>query len=141
MENASKALIMAGGILIAMLIIGSLVLLFTSLADYQNNESINAKQSQVAEFNNQYEPFNKDNLTLNELKSIYNKIISNNKKYPEYEIETNIEEIYRNIATDDFTNNKIVSEDDKQTKIFKCTGIKYEGIDGRISAIYFGVAP
>ena len=100
MENASKALIMAGGILIAMLIIGSLVLLFTSLADYQNNESINAKQSQVAEFNNQYEPFNKDNLTLNELKSIYNKIISNNKKFPEYTIGTNIKTVYPNIEND-----------------------------------------
>ena len=141
MENASKALLMAGGVLIALLIIGSLVMMFANLQDYQNSQDISAKQSQIAKFNNQFEPYNRNNVSLNELKSLYNKIISNNKKYPEYEIETNIEEIYRNIATDDFTNNKIVSEDDKQTKIFKCTGIKYEGIDGRISAIYFEVAP
>ena len=141
MENASKALLMAGGVLIALLIIGSLVMMFANLQDYQNSQDISAKQSQIAKFNNQFEPYNRNNVSLNELKSLYNKIISNNKKYPEYEIETNIEEIYPNIVIDDFTNKKIVSEDDKQTKIFECTGIKYEGIDGRISAIYFGVAP
>ena len=78
MENASKALLMAGGILIALLIIGSLVLLFANLQDYQNKTDISSKQSQIAEFNNQFEPYNKKDLTLMELKSIYNKIISNN---------------------------------------------------------------
>ena len=133
MENASKALIMAGGILIAMLIIGSLVLLFTSLADYQNNESINAKQSQVAEFNNQYEPFNKDNLTLNELKSIYNKIISNNKKFPEYTIGTNIKTVYPNIEND-FSE---IEEEQRIKKKFECIKIEYNNPDGRISQMNF----
>ena len=35
MENASKALLMAGGILISLLVIGALVLMFNQIGDYE----------------------------------------------------------------------------------------------------------
>ena len=54
MENASRALLMAGGILIAMLVIGALMLMFNQLGAYQQNEGRNEKNSQLAEFNNEY---------------------------------------------------------------------------------------
>lgn len=92
MENASKALLMAGGILIALLILGALIMMFTSLQDYQNTNDARTKNTQIAQFNNQFEPYNKEGLTLMELKSVYNKIESNNKQHPEYEIEHNINE-------------------------------------------------
>ena len=133
MENASKALLMAGGILIALLILGSLVLLFSNLQDYQNKTDASTKQAQIAEFNSQFEPYNKKALTLMELKSVYNKIISNNEKYPEYEIETNIETIYTKI-NDDF---KDIDESEKINRVFRCTEIKYENPDGRISYMKF----
>lgn len=133
MENASKALLMAGGILIALLILGSIVLLFANLQDYQNKTDSSTKQSQIAAFNNQFEPYNKDDLTLMELKSVYNKIVSNNKKYPEYVIQTNIETVYSNINVP-FSQ---IEEEHKQNKIFKCTAIEYENSDGRISKILF----
>ena len=137
MENASKALLMAGGILIALLIIGSLVLLFANLQDYQNKTDVSSKQAQIAEFNNQFEPYNKKNLTLMELKSIYNKIISNNTKHPEYKIESNIitvgNTVYPNIAAS-FTE---IDEQDKQNKRFECIKIEYNNADGRISKMDF----
>lgn len=142
MENASKALLMAGGMLIALLIIGSLVLMFANLQNYQNNEDISAKQAQIAEYNNQFEPYNKDELTLMELKSVYNKIVSNNKKHlNEYEISTNIKEadlngntaVYPNIDKP-FTE---IDETDKQNKKFKCIQIEYGNVDGRISSMIF----
>lgn len=133
MENASKALIMAGGILIALMILGSLVLLFSNLQDYQNKTDASTKQSQIAKFNSQFEPYNKDNLTLMELKSVYNKIISNNKKYPEYEIKENIKSVYPKIS-DEFSN---IIENDKITKVFECTKVEYNNPDGRISKMYF----
>lgn len=43
MENASKALIMAGGILIALLVIGALVLMFNQLSYYQRTETDSEK--------------------------------------------------------------------------------------------------
>ena len=39
MENATKALIMAGGILIAILIIGSFMLFFGDLNEYEQTKS------------------------------------------------------------------------------------------------------
>ena len=39
MENASKALIMAGGILIALLVLGALLLMINNLSDYQKSNS------------------------------------------------------------------------------------------------------
>lgn len=133
MENASKALVMAGGILIALMILGSLVLLFSNLQDYQNKTDASTKQSQIAKYNSQFEPYNKENLTLMELKSLYNKIISNNERYPEYEIEQNIETVYPNIS-DEFST---ISEDDKIKSVFKCTKIEYNNLDGRISKMWF----
>ena len=58
MENASKALLMAGSILIALMVIGVLVLMFNNLSYYQKSSDENIKQAQIIEFNNQYETFN-----------------------------------------------------------------------------------
>ena len=90
MENATRALTMAGGILIALMILGALFLMFNNLSSYQNQNDTSTKSTQIAEFNNQFEPYNKDNLnnkdnlTLMELHSVYNKVNSNNTKNPEY---------------------------------------------------------
>lgn len=132
MENATRALTMAGGILIALMILGALFLMFNNLSSYQNSNDASTKNSQIAEFNNQFEPYNKDNLTLMELKSVWNKIQSNNSKNPEYFIETNINSIYANIDKD-FTS---LPEEDKQKRVFGCTNIDYDS-EGRINKMDF----
>ena len=121
MENASKALLMAGGILIALLILGALIMMFTSLQDYQNTNDAQTKNSQIAQFNNQFEPYNKDNLTLMELKSVYNKIESNNTQHSKdsngkideksgYFIKHNIKDIVSSVLSDaDFARFKSAS--------------------------------
>ena len=55
MENASKALIMAGSVLIALMIIGALLLMINNLSSYQETDTKTARDAQVVEFNNQYE--------------------------------------------------------------------------------------
>lgn len=132
MENATRALTMAGGILIALMILGALFLMFNNLSSYQNSNDASTKNSQIAEFNNQFEPYNKDNLTLMELKSVWNKIQSNNSKNPEYFIETNINTIYTNIDKN-FTS---LPEEDKQKRVFGCTNIDYDS-EGRINKMEF----
>ena len=132
MENATRALTMAGGILIALMILGALFLMFNNLSSYQNSNDASTNNSQRAEFNNQFEPYNKDNLTLMELKSVWNKIQSNNSKNPEYFIETNIDSIYANIDKD-FTS---LPEEDKQKRVFGCTNIGYDS-EGRINKMEF----
>ena len=68
-----------------------------------------------------------------ELKSVYNKIESNNKKYSEYQIDHNIISVYANISND-FSS---LPEDDKINKVFKCTKVEYLNADGRISNMVF----
>ena len=55
MENASKALAIAGGMLIALLIIGTLVFMFQRISDYRRQEQNEERLQQVIEFNKEYE--------------------------------------------------------------------------------------
>ena len=80
MENASKALIMAGGILIALLVIGALVLMFNQLSYYQRTETDSEKTQQLADFNKEYLKYTYDDIKGYELISLVNKVINYNSK-------------------------------------------------------------
>lgn len=80
MENASKALIMAGSVLIALLIIGALLLMFNNLSSYQETDTQGIKEAQVIEFNNQYETYNRKNVRGSELYSLMNRVVDYNKR-------------------------------------------------------------
>ena len=80
MENASKALIMAGSVLIALMIIGALVLMFSNLTSYQETNKDVAKSAQIAEFNAQYETYNRNDLRGSKLYSLLNKVIDYNRR-------------------------------------------------------------
>mgnify|MGYP001289040665 CR=1 FL=1 len=141
MENATRALTMAGGILIALMILGALFLMFNNLSSYQNQNDTSTKSTQIAEFNNQFEPYNKDNLTLMELHSVYNKVNSNNTKNPEYKIEMiyefNSNHKDRNLKENFKSNFTAIGEAEKMNSTFSCINIENKGVDGRISKIVF----
>lgn len=81
MENASKALLMAGGILIALLIIGALMLMFNQIGDYEKAQSSNEKNSQLVQFNNEFVKYTEDKgITGADVISLINKVIDYNKK-------------------------------------------------------------
>lgn len=79
MENASKALLMAGGMLIALLIIGALLLVFNQIGDYEKAQTSNEKASQVADFNKEFIRF-VDDVHGYDLITVINKVIDFNKK-------------------------------------------------------------
>ncbi len=88
MENASKALLMAGGVLIAVLIISLFVYMFTSASSmFQTEEDIERTQ-EIEEYNKQYESYNRKLLRGTDLISLMNKAISNNKKYEDIGTDT-----------------------------------------------------
>ena len=94
MENASKALIMAGGVLIAVLIIGLFVYMFTSVSSNYRSEEDIKRTEEITEYNNQFESYNKKLIRGSEIISLINKAISNNEKYqdvPEYQIKIEFE--------------------------------------------------
>lgn len=156
MENASKALLMAGGILIALLIISSLVLLFNQLETHEDAETAQKRIEQVSKFNNQFIAYDgREDITLNELYSLYNKIESINQKALNGEVgyynvnsnliglkitsnsgsKYNVIEYFNSVFK---TNNKDI-ETDKQNLKFGCK-IKYNRKEGgRVDYLEFNV--
>lgn len=136
MENATKALIMAGSVLIALLIIGALLLMFNSLSSYQEVGTQNTREAQVIEFNNQYETYLRNNVRGSDMISLMNRIIDYNtrkgddsaEKYQEMKIkitgidvsnlkyESSDKEIVKSFYTQDDINNLIEQTQDLEKK-------------------------
>lgn len=90
MENASKALIMAGGVLISLLIIGLLLLMFNRLSDFQKTGDNSKRTSQIAKFNMEYEGYLDDKgIKGADILSLINKIIDYNAKTGDNQPEIN----------------------------------------------------
>lgn len=81
MENASKALIMAGEILIGILILGLLVYGYNNLSYFSKEQETETEKKQLAAFNMEYESYNRKLLRGVDVISLMNKAISNNEKY------------------------------------------------------------
>lgn len=81
MENASNALYIAGGVLIAILILSLLVLMWSGASGLFKSDEELKEEQQVAAFNTDYEAFNKNLLRGTEIISVINKAESNNRKY------------------------------------------------------------
>lgn len=80
MENASKALIMAAGVLMALLILGALVLMFNGLTAYQGESTQNTREAQIIDFNNGYTGYDRDDVRGSELLTLLNKVIDYNER-------------------------------------------------------------
>lgn len=79
MENASKALIMSGGVLISLMVIGLLVLFYNNLSGMQKIKTDSETEQQATEFNKQYDVYARD-VYGSEILSIANKIADYNKR-------------------------------------------------------------
>lgn len=90
MENASRALIMAGAVLLALIIIGALVFFFNNLSNLQATKQSSEEIIQAAEFNKQYDVYAR-NVYGSELLSIANKIHDYNIREAETNGYTKIE--------------------------------------------------
>ena len=59
MENASRALLMAGGVLMAILVISMLVLMFSNLTNVFSEKNQANREEQIVKFNMEYESYNR----------------------------------------------------------------------------------
>ncbi len=83
MENATKALEMAGSVLIGMMIIGMLVFAYTQFSNLKQTEE-NAKAiEQATDFNQPYEVYNKDGAYGSEILSLANRVSDYNTRTQE----------------------------------------------------------
>ena len=80
MENAAKALTIAGAILISLMVISAVVFMYRDLTATKREENENQKTKEITEFNKSYEAYNKE-IYGSELFSLANKIEDYNVKY------------------------------------------------------------
>lgn len=79
MDNAAKALLIAGGVLLSIIVISIFMLMFNSLTDYQRSQTDLQVQSQLNAFNNQYQAYVRNNVRGNEIESLINKVVHYNR--------------------------------------------------------------
>lgn len=159
MENASKALMIAGGVLIALMIITLLVYMFTSMSDVFKSEDEIKRIEELEAYNKEYESYNRKLLRGADIISLMNKAISSNKKYDnleEYRMQIEfimVEEIVytktgksntgkfevgKTYNIESFANirNNTEAFNDFKRRVFDCTGTEYNSF-GRICKMKF----
>ena len=129
MENATKALSIAGAILITIIIIALGAQVYNGIQELPMSEEERLEAEEIEKFNSRFNIYNDKSLYKAEFKSVINKIIDNNTLYPGYQIQINIDgEEKTDIEAKDFINGEINS-------YWRCTQIEYT--EGRISKMYF----
>ena len=81
MENITKALLIAGGVLFAILILTLLVIFHNQLSAYYTEQHDAKMVEQVTEFNNKFDNYNGQTIRGNELISVMNKVVDYNRTY------------------------------------------------------------
>ena len=104
MENASRAILMAGGILIAVILISILILAFNKISDFKQVEIDKESREQIVKFNNIFLSYKKNAMYGTDIISILNLAIDNNIKY---KVNSDSEEYFVNIG---FTLNQEIKD-------------------------------
>lgn len=130
MENASKALMIAGGVLIALIIITMFLMMYNNLSNIEKEQEEATKVEQVEAFNAEFEAYNKKVMYGVDVITLINKVAENNKKYKgnsEYQITVVL-------------NNEVVTSSshlvgkDEETYVYTCVKTEYNSL-GRICKI------
>lgn len=142
MENASKALIMAGGVLIGVLIISLAVYLFVDFGSTSAQINDQNTQKQLTEFNSKFTSYeNLDSITIYDIITLAGYANENNTYYGvtlddgEYYINVKIGNSSILKVPETTLINSYVSSNGS-FKNFKCTKIEYQK-NGRVKSITF----
>lgn len=149
MENASKALIMAGGVLIGILIISLAVYIFTDFGSTSAKINAQNAQKQITEFNSKFTSYegykDKDGnwkITIYDIITLAGYAKENNQYYEDTS-EEQIKIKIDNIEIQDNTNDRNQELINKYTsdgilKKFKCSKVEYN-TRGKVNSITFKV--
>ena len=150
MENASKALIIAGGMLIAMLIVGLLVFGFSRIRESQQEQSNQESIQEVTDFNKRFEAYNKTTVRGYQMISLANLVYDTNYRYTEEDGYKPVTIIVDGLSSQDATNEDLVtyiqnnydgmnSNEKNALKqlYFECTDISYDSQNSRVLSMHF----
>lgn len=139
MENATKALEIAGSVLIGVLVLGALVFGYNQIAEQKRIEQKNEKARQLSEYNINFESYSKDKVYGSELLSLANEIINYNTRkatdesgYQKIELEVTIKNAIINGRVFKFENKTYSAKDiddayKELSKKIKDANINYSG--------------
>ena len=80
MENASKALLIAGGVLLSILIVSLIILLNTSITGFESAQNKEKEKKEIVAFNREYEVYKKSVLHGTDVITVVNKAIEHNNR-------------------------------------------------------------
>ena len=156
MENASKALIMAGGILIEVLILTLGLYLFISFGQQSKEMHDRITDNQLTQYNAQYTVYStRTNITIYEIISVANLAHENNETYSEYgegykvtvrlapyfnlqnEDKSVYEELIKEYSQIEITGSSTQQDTNYFKTTFRCKNIDYYENTGRVKSITF----
>ena len=133
MENASKALLMAGAVLIGVLILSLLSYYFSKNRDFASGIEKTLEVSQIEANNVQYLAFNRNDLIANDIVSVINLAKDNNAKWDgnsNYTVAITCNGDSRAVDWNsekklDFLKANLPTSEDAEATKFKCTKVRY----------------
>lgn len=78
MENAAKALLMAGAVLVALMGVCTIIYVFNQVGFFNDSQNVEREARSLKAFNEEYEAFNRKDLYGSDIISVINLIESNN---------------------------------------------------------------
>ena len=133
MENASKALLMAGGILIAIIIIAVLVRSFTTIGIFQKAQLSEEEQAQLVAFNEKYTKYVGQYVYGTEVLTLQNKYADDGKVQVILTAGSEQPMQDENHYKYDEENRSYSNE----TRYYKCISIGYDNSTGKVNSITF----
>lgn len=132
MENASKALIIAGAILLAILLITLGIYIFQQAQSTVNNSGMS--QAEIQTFNSQFTKYEGDKIKGSSVKSLIQEVNVNNSQDESNEHQITVTGVTAAASGSAAGYNQYLTNDIKNTKTYTVKITKY-GTNGRITNI------
>ncbi len=150
MENATKALIIAGGMLIAMLIVGLLVWGFGQIRSLQQEQTDQKTIQEIIDFNERFEAYNRTTVRGYQMISLANLVYDTNSRYTETDGYNPVTITVDGLSSEDATDEDLVTyiqtyydsmnSDQKNALkqlVFECTNVEYDPQNSRVLSMSF----
>ena len=150
MENATKALIIAGGMVIAMLIVGLLTWGYTQIRALQQANVTEEERQQVVDFNERFEAYNKKVVRGYQMISLSNLVYDTNTRFAEDDGYTPVTISVNGLSSQDAENEDLVNyiqtyydtmttneKNALKQLYFECTGVEYDNRNSRVVKMTF----
>ena len=150
MENATKALIIAGGMLIAMLITGLLVWGFGQIRSVQQEQADQDVIQEITDFNERFEAYNRTTVRGYQMISLANLVYDTNARYTDEDGYNPVTIIVDGLSAEEATDENLVTyiqtyydvmtSDQKNALkqlVFECTDVEYDPQNSRVLSMSF----